>query len=344
MTTVTTTEHAFAPINPEPPRDRWGRPLIIPPDGGKPTAYTRCTAFVDVLEDKYNLQKWMQRMVTVGIAQRPDLNLSAASMAADPEANKSGLNDLCEQAVEAAKGSAKATIGSALHAFIERINLGQDPGIVPAEYERHIAAYREQTARIGVRPVHVERFTVQDDLRVGGTPDLIAEIAGVDGLVVLDLKTGPSTLKYGSLKVAMQMAVYAHSQLYDPNIGTRTPIEGLRTDKGVVVALDSDTGECALHIVDLAAGWEAVQLATQVRAWRARKDLLTEWPKPEPQPALAESKPIAKPDPQLGRALLAAIAESASREALMDLWSRAGETWTEEHTAAAERRIAQLAA
>lgn len=335
-------EHTFTPVQADPSRDRWGRPLIIPPGGGKPIAYTRCTTYVDVLEDKYNLQKWMQRMVAVGIAQRPDLHLSAASMAGDPDANKQQLNDLCEQAVEAAKGSAKATIGSALHAFIERINLGQDPGPIPAEYQRHIDAYRAHTTML--HPVHVEQFTVQDDLRVGGTPDLIAEIAGVDGLVVCDLKTGPATLRYGSLKVAMQMAVYAHSQLYDPTDGARTPIEGLRTDKGVVVALDSDTGECSLHIVDLTAGWEAVQVATQVRAWRTRKDLLTEWPKPEPRPALAEAKPIGKPDPQLGRALLAAIAESASREALMDLWSRAGEAWGDEHTEAAKRRLETLAA
>ena len=340
MTTVTTTEHAFAPINPEPPRDRWGRPLIIPPDGGKPTAYTRCTTYVDVLEDKYNLQKWMQRMVAVGIAQRPDLHLSAASMASDPDAHKKPLNELCEQAVEAAKGSAKATIGSALHAIVERINLGVDPGIVPAEYQRHIDNYRATVSAAGFVPVHVERFTVQDDLRVGGTPDLIAEIAGVDGLVVLDLKTGPSTLRYGSLKVAMQLAVYAHSQLYDASNGTRTPIEGLRTDKGVVVALDSGTAECSLHIVDLVAGWEAVQVAAQVRAWRARKDLIAQWPvevaAPDPvTPAVA---------PEVSRALLAAIAESASREALRELWSAAGEAWTEEHTAAAEKRIAQLAA
>lgn len=338
------TEPVFTPINPEPARDRWQRPLVIPPGGGKPTAYTRCTTYVDVLEDKYNLQKWMQRMVAVGLSQRSDLHLAAASMASDPDANKKRLDDLCEQAVEAAKGSAKATIGSALHAFIERINLGQDPGPIPAEYQRHIDNYLATVTAAGFRPVHVERFTVQDDLRVGGTPDLIAEIAGVDGLVVCDLKTGPSTLRYGSLRVAMQLAVYAHSQLYDPADGARTAIEGLRTDKGVVVALDSDTAECSLHIVDLTAGWEAVQVATQVRAWRTRKDLLTEWPKPEPRPALAEAKPIGKPDPQLGRALLAAIAESASREALMDLWSRAGEAWGDEHTEAAKRRLETLAA
>lgn len=339
--------------HPEPPRDRWQRPLIIPPDGGKPTAYTRCTTYVDVLEDKYNLQKWMQRMVAVGLAQRPDLHLAAASMAADPQANKRDLDGICEQAVEAARGTAKATTGTALHAYVERINRGVvDLGPVPTEYQRHLDAYRAATA--GFTPLHVERFVVQDQLRVGGTPDLIAQIDGLDGLVVVDLKTGPSTLKYGALKVAMQLAMYSHSCLYAADTGQRAEIEGLRTDIGVVVALnsetdpsvDADAGKCELHLVDLSAGWEAVQVATQVREWRKRKGLLRPAELPSaalPAALTAPAAPVVDAH-QLDRALTDAIADAASREALLDLWSRAGEAWGEHHTAAATQRLAQLAA
>ena len=42
-------------------RDRWGRPLITPPRGGKPVPYTRCTTYVDVLESTWNLMAWKQR-------------------------------------------------------------------------------------------------------------------------------------------------------------------------------------------------------------------------------------------------------------------------------------------
>ena len=315
-------------------RDRWNRPLIVPAGGGKPVAYTRCTSFVDVLEDKYNLQKWMQRMVAVGIGTRPDLHLSASALAADPDSNKRGLDDLCESAIEAAKGSAKATIGTALHAYIERINLGQEPGPIPAEYQQHINNYT--TAVRGVlTPVHVERFTVQDELQIGGTPDLVAEIAGESGRFIVDLKTGPSTLKYGALKVAMQLAVYAHSELYDPGNGQRTPIDGIRHDKGLVIALDSETAACTLHWVDIAAGWEAVQVAAEVRQWRKRKTLLTDYAPPAPPQNTTNHSAHA--------ALLNAIAETPTRDALIDLWGKAGPAWTDTHTQAAQARLQAIA-
>lgn len=319
-------------------RDRWNRPLIIPPGGGKPVAYTRCTTFVDVLEDKYNLQKWMQRMVAVGLGTRPDLHLSASSLASDPDGNKRQLDDLCESAIEAAKGSAKATIGSALHAFIERINLGQEPGPIPAEYQRHINNYIA-TVRGVLTPVHVERFTVQDDLQIGGTPDLVAEITGETGRFIVDLKTGPSTLKYGALKVAMQLGVYAHSQLYDTGNGRRTPIDDIRHDRGLVVALDSETGDCELHWVDIAAGWEAVQVATQVREWRKRKNLLTAF-----TAAASEPLPIPQPASSVHAALLNAIAEAPDRDTLTSLWEKAGTSWSDSHTAAAKSRLAAMGA
>ena len=45
------------------PRDRWGRPLVIPPGGGKKrVAYRRVTTFVGVLEDRCHQ----------GIMARPD--------------------------------------------------------------------------------------------------------------------------------------------------------------------------------------------------------------------------------------------------------------------------------
>ena len=327
----------FQTVTAEPARDRWGRPLVPGPNGGKPVAYTRCTTFVDVLEDKYNLQKWMQRMVAVGLSTRQDLHLGAAALATDPDSNKSKLDQLCEQAVEAAKGSAKATIGTALHGFVERINLGQDPGAVPPEFQAHIANYKSAVQAAGLRPIHVERFTVQDDLKVGGTPDLVAELDGHEGRFIVDLKTGPSTLKYGALKVAMQLAVYAHSHLIDLDTGARTAIDGIRHDRGLVIALDSETAECTLHWVDIAAGWEAVQVAALVRQWRSRKDLLSDFnlASVEPAPRLT--------DAGVEAALLNAIAQAPSRDALTDLWTTSANHWGDVHTQAATARLQAIA-
>ena len=56
----------------EPKRDRWGRPLIVPPDGGKAVPYTRCTTIADTLDERRALEAWMQRQVAVGLAMRPE--------------------------------------------------------------------------------------------------------------------------------------------------------------------------------------------------------------------------------------------------------------------------------
>ncbi len=102
------------------PRDRWNRPLIVPPGGGKPTAYTRCTTFVDCLEDKYNLQRWQLRQCAIGLADRPDLLLSVSAHRDD----KHALNSITEKAMEAAQSSARSTMGTATHALGERVDRG----------------------------------------------------------------------------------------------------------------------------------------------------------------------------------------------------------------------------
>jgi hypothetical protein len=50
-------------------RDRWGRPLITPPDGGKPVPYTRVSTLAKALDDKTALMRWKQRQT----AHRPGL-------------------------------------------------------------------------------------------------------------------------------------------------------------------------------------------------------------------------------------------------------------------------------
>ena len=65
------------------PRDRWGRPLIVPVDGGKPIGSTRVSTLAKALDDKSALTKWKQRQVVVGMASRPDLAAVAAACKGD---------------------------------------------------------------------------------------------------------------------------------------------------------------------------------------------------------------------------------------------------------------------
>lgn len=240
-------------------RDRYGRPMVIV--NGKKVPYTRCTTYVDALEDKYNLQKWQQRMVILGLVDRPDLLLSAAAHRED----KAKLNRVAEDAIEAAKAHAAATVGTAIHALTQRIDAGEDIGPVPGEYQRDLDAYVRATERLTV--LHSETFSVNDDLRVGGTPDRIVEYDGER--YIADIKTG--SIEYGYMKIAMQLAMYAHSQFYDIRTGIRTPLPAVSGSRGIIIHLPAGTGRCSLHFVDIALGWEGVQLATQIRGKRALK-------------------------------------------------------------------------
>ncbi|MGK3946754.1 hypothetical protein ABK046_51375, partial [Streptomyces caeruleatus] len=77
------TTDPFAELGPQLERDRYGRPLVVPADGGKKVAYTRCTTFVGAAEDTFPLSQWQQRQVAVGLSKRPDLVSLAASAEGD---------------------------------------------------------------------------------------------------------------------------------------------------------------------------------------------------------------------------------------------------------------------
>jgi hypothetical protein len=268
----------------ELPRDKWGRPLITPPDGTDPIAYQRVTTFVGALEDTYHLGQWQMRMVTLGMATRRDLQL-AASAITDPKDRyqKRTLNDLAKSALEAANGSAAATTGTALHTLTEIIDAGQEPSYIPEEFVADLAAYRTITA--GIKFLDSEGFCVRDDLRVGGSYDRIAHfeepLVAPDGqrvsTVIWDLKTGGSTDGglFGMGKIAMQLGVYANSVVYEHTLGTRSPLPGDPSkDWGIVCHLPAGSGAAQLLWVDIASGWEvAFEVAPRVHAWRKRKDL-----------------------------------------------------------------------
>ncbi len=329
----------FSTVATELPRDRWGRPLITPPDGTEPVAYQRVTTFVGALEDTFHLGQWQMRMVMLGAAKRRDLQLAAAAIT-DPKDRfqKRTLNDLAKQALEAANGSAAATTGTALHSLTEAIDLGQTPAFVPEEFEADLAAYKRITE--GLVFLDAEGFCVRDDLRVGGSYDrIVSSEAGLlapDGELVhtaiWDLKTGGSTDGglFGIGKIAMQLGVYANSEKYDHTLGARTPLPGDPSKKwGIVCHLPAGTGQAQLLWVDIASGWEtAYKVAPAVHAWRKRKDLSQAF-------RSATAAPQALPLP-------AQIKAATSYEALLAIHAENRLIWTPGLTALAGERKKEL--
>lgn len=257
----------------EVPRDRYGRPLLVPPGGGDPQPYTRASTMAKALDDLSNLMAWRQRMTAVGLLRRPDLMTRVAGALANGTPDdwpvKRELNKVCAEATEAAGASSAASTGTGIHALVEAIANGREPEYVPTDVAPRLDAYREAIDRAGVTVIGTEQFVVNDEVKAAGTFDQLIRLPG-GRVVVGDLKTGKSEASY-PLAVCIQIAVYAHGLRYHLDTHERTPIHpDLDPTTGVLIHMPP-SGGCSLYRLDLSVGWEAAQLAAKVREVRSLK-------------------------------------------------------------------------
>jgi hypothetical protein len=319
------------PGQPEPARDFWGRPYVIPPTGGKAVPYTRCTTLVGAVEDYYLLSKWQQRHAARGVAHHEDLIAAIKDTEAE---DKQRMDELVEEAKERSGAGDAARFGTYLHAVTEAADRGLEPGEVPLPwlssgpldpngYLSYLASYVEATAEL--QAVMIEQFCVQDPLKTAGTPDRVVKYQGKR--FIADLKTGHVDL--GSIKIAAQLAVYARSRPYDWQTGERLEPHGAELDRGIVVHLDAKTSECQLYWIDLLQGWEAVRVARDVRSTRAVRF----------NQLMRELRPI----PPAPLDLADQIKLAPSRDAVTSLWEAHEAEWTPELTELAKAHIAALA-
>ena len=256
----------------EVPRDRWSRPLIVPPEGGETVPYTRVSTLAKALDDLNNLMAWKARKTAEGLVRRPDLLtlISGAIANGDPDTDwptKKALNAAVEQAMEAAGASKGATAGTGFHSLTEAIDKGNEPLFVSDADQARLDAYREATA--DVEWLEIEMFVVNDTVMAAGTFDRLGRLP--DGrVVVADLKSGKSEADY-PLSTCTQIATYANAYRYDPETGARSPLhDDLDTSEGLLIHLPP-SGGCRLYRLDLVLGWEAAQLAHRVSALRKVK-------------------------------------------------------------------------
>lgn len=289
-----------------------GKPVQCPKCKGKVTmerSYTRTTTYIDVLDDKSNLQAWGERMVLVGVERDSRLMDDVAALheqatsvpidcghskkeriergiepgdctSCDARWAKDELNRRAQVAKIKAGSEDKANKGTALHGLSELVDQGLPlPKGIDFGDVIDMDAYRRVTE--GFRIEHMEKLVVHDEIQVGGTPDRVSEWYGTEPLVapdgyeffpgsgellITDLKTG--TVQYGALKMAMQLAIYSRSFLYDHLTGERSSMGNVNQDWGVIMNVPAGSGEATLYWADLQMGWRAVEVAGLVRALR----------------------------------------------------------------------------
>ena len=259
-------------------RDRWGRYLVVPPGGGKPTGYTRATTVAKALDDTSNLMAWSNRMTALGLAQRPDL--LALVQAADPD-DRDELNKVCERAKEAGGATARRDLGTALHTMVEKAHA--DPEWkVPDTYAADVAAVQAAIEAAGYEVVDgmSEVMVVLDRHTIAGTSDLTLRRRADGRLRISDIKTGAS-VNYGALAWAIQLSVYAQADAryvqgsaHDGSQDQRLPMPEVDRDTALILHVQPGSGVCDVHELDIAAGAEALEVAMAVRTWRKRKGLL----------------------------------------------------------------------
>lgn len=312
---------------PEVPRDQWGRPLVIPPNGGKAVAYTRVTTVAGAVDDTSGLMKWKARMTLVGAAKNPHLAMAALAAIDDNKA----LNSLAEQAAEAAGSGVAAMNGTSMHSFTERVDRGQPLGDIPGMFRPDVEAYQRVTA--SMKRLYTEEFVVCDELKVAGTPDLIVEWDGVR--YIADKKTGSIDYPH---KMAAQLGIYAHSQLYDFQTGKRSPLPAVNGQRGIIIHLPAGEGEAKLYWINIAAGWEAAKLGVKVMEWRKRKSLI------EPIDDFSMASAALQTVGLISDPIVAMIGAAATVPDVLAIFDDNKDVWTDAHAAALTERINALVA
>jgi hypothetical protein len=245
--------------------DSHHRYLVTPEGGGTPVAHTRATTHAATLDDRFGLEKWSQRMVALGLSRRPDL---LAQVAAAPDDERTRLDSIVVDAIEAGGSSTGRNIGEALHRFTERVDAGElELSAVGEAWRADVAAYRKSMDEAGFAVELIERVCVVPQLTVAGTFDRVVSRDGQR--FVLDVKTGQN-LKYSWPSIAIQLALYAHAEtLYDSETGKHSPMPGdVSQTLGIVAHVPAGKGRCDLIGVNLVQGWQGAQLAHRVRSFR----------------------------------------------------------------------------
>lgn len=328
------------------PRDRYDRPGILQ-GNGKSKYYRRTTKFIAQLEDTYHLEKWAERMVALGMGQREDLVLAAASLT-DGEEDKNALDKVAEDAKAHAKSSSKATKGTALHKLCQRLDEGEplEKLSIPEAHKADVAAYIEWRDRVKVKYELIETMRVNDAFQVAGTPDRTGYIGGK--CYILDLKTGDIDWDNTQREIAQQLAMYAHSVPYDPDQEARPGFKNGRfpdpasvdQHRAVVIHLPSGEGRCAAYWVDIQKGWEGIMVSKRVWDWRKVSGIFVPFHEDEMYPPAANHLDALHNNLTLEEAAM----QCNSEEELRALWVKAADMFgiQDGFKIAVQTRLAQL--
>lgn len=306
----------------EPPKQSARAPYVsnyryklLNPGTNKPETWTRVTTFAKTLSDTSALSAWAERMLTKGLALRPELLQGTATW--DVSEHKGAFSKLINEAKDAAGIKDGAERGTRMHDLTEMHDRGEDVSLFSTEEERRdVEAYAAalQAGEITVYQDYIERFVAIPEYRVCGKLDRIYGTGNMgENLVIGDVKTAKN-VEYGWLDICVQLALYSMASHYwDDEKDDWVPMPAVSQDRGVVAHLPVGAAKCDLYEIDLVQGRAACELIAKVRAARAVKGL---------------AKPLASS--RLESPYAARLRACNSREELSAIWKEASAAgaWT----------------
>jgi len=259
-----------------------GIPYVLNPEG-KRVRYSRSSNGGKILDDESNLTDWKLRTVVAGAAQRPEL--MAAASVLDIDMNKKELRDIAEKCLVAGKGERRSVIGTAVHAMFDHIDRG-DEWTPPPNFNQLCINYVEFKLQWGFIVEDIEIHCINDRFHLAGTLDrrfrttkaLVAPdgtIIPIGSVIVADLKTGKE-LEYAAGSYCTQLAAYVDSLRYDVITDERSLFDPMSVrDWAIIIHADSADTRIDAYWVDIESGRKGLELASEVKEWRRRSDLLT---------------------------------------------------------------------
>jgi hypothetical protein len=267
----------------QPPNDRMPLGLDRPHKGryydpNTGTSYQRVSNLLKNIDsDRYNLERWQERMTALGLAARPDLVLGVAALG--PAGDKAALNDLCRQAKDVAGSRSGANKGIALHNATERLDRGEHITniILPPPFDTDLRAYRDLCLSAGFIkvPNMIERSVGRPDDDYMGTTDRAKYYRDANGVMsIVDVKTEKDPT-YNWVHIAAQLAAYANAT-HIWHEGALRPLSevGIEFSRDMGWVIHVRDGAATLYALDLVAGWKLVRAAMYLRGAHRDKNAL----------------------------------------------------------------------
>ena len=262
------------------------------------------SAVAKVPDDSSALDYWRRRQTAIGLALQPHLLTAVAAAAND----KQQLDQLCEQAMEAAGANSGRDYGTSVHRITDLID-GGDFLLETPEVVEIRKRWRTLLAEHQLEVVATEQVVVHPDLMIAGRFDRVVRHLPTGDLLILDTKTGASAHQHLHAH-AVQLWLYASAPLRadgpagdnDFEVHDFVPMWPVRQDVALVAHLPQD-GDATIVPINIAAGRHCFKHVIQPTwDWRNRSDLRADTWLERPLTARARNlldrcKTIAEMDP-----------------------------------------------